>query len=137
MAPRNLRISNEALEQRVYGLEQGISNLDKRIDSDFASLRSDFANAINGINSKLDRAGDIRWIWGPLVGGAMLLLAVVGGLGTLSLNPVKENVASLEARHLRSEREGLERDVRTIELLLKTKERLDVMYGQLHPLQRP
>ncbi len=122
-----------ALDQRVLGLEGDVQALRHDLSSGIASLRSDFVSSFNQISTKIDNRDDRRWILGPAVGFLMFILAVVGGLGTLSLSPVKERVGELQAEMRATERDLIERDRRLWDHSLKMRSEFDFLRGQLSP----
>lgn len=125
-----------ALNQKVIGLESDVQALRHDMSAGLANLRSDFVSSFNQINAKLDNRADLKWLAAPAIAAMMFILAVVGGLGTLSLNPVKEDVARVRAELQTSERELLERDRRIWDQVLKTRSEFDFLRGQLSPLPR-
>lgn len=125
-----------ALNQKVIGLESDVQALRHDMSAGLANLRSDFVSSFNQINAKLDNRADLKWLAAPAIATMMFILAVVGGLGTLSLNPVKEDVARVRAELQSSERDLLERDRRIWDQVLKTRSEFDFLRGQLSPLPR-
>lgn len=125
-----------ALNQKVIGLESDVQALRHDMSAGLANLRSDFVSSFNQINAKLDNRADMKWLAAPAIAAMMFILAVVGGLGTLSLNPVKEDVARVRAELQSSERDLLERDRRIWDQVLKTRSEFDFLRGQLSPLPR-
>lgn len=118
---RNLGTANRdsliALDQRVGSLESGLATLGRNVDNRLNNLQSDFDNHFQILNDKLDKRDDRRWVWAPAVAIASLILLTIGGLGTLSIIPVKEDVGRIRME------------------LSETKTNLDYLRGQLHPLR--
>lgn len=129
------RDSLVVLDQRVRNLEQGISTHSRNVETRFTTLQADFDNHFQILNEKLDRREDRRWVWAPAIAIASLVLVTIGGLGTLSILPIKDDVirnrADLQALHT----DYIERDRRIWDHVLKTKAELDFFRGQLHPIK--
>ena len=90
-----------ALEQRVYGLEKGISDLAQNTAAQFAAQRQDttqqIANvekAIGSLGAKLDERGKPQWMLMVSIAGFML--AFVTAVGTLAYLPIKTTSDKLE-----------------------------------------
>jgi hypothetical protein len=127
-----------ALNQKVLGLESDVQNIGQRLDAGLANLRQDFVASFERINAKLDNRDDRRWIIAPAIGFMMLVLAIIGGLGTMSLGPVKEDVHRLREDALRlrgeatvTERDLIERDRRLWDFVLRQRSEFDFMRGQM------
>jgi hypothetical protein len=129
-----------ALDQRMIAVEDDV----KALNVGMQTLRAEFSDGLRGLYQKLDARDDRRWIVAPAIASMMLVLAVVGGLGTLSLNPVKTDLDRLRTevksgqRDDKDDRRDLaERDRRIWVEVLKTRSDLDYLRGQLNPLARP
>lgn len=124
-----------ALNQKVIGLEGDVQGLRQDMAAGLASLRTDFVASFERINSKLDARDDRKWAVAPAIAMMMLILAIIGGLGTLSLSPVKEDVARLRYETARTETELIDRDRRIWDFVLKNRSEFDFLRGQLMPLR--
>jgi hypothetical protein len=124
-----------ALNQKVIGLEGDVQALRHDMSAGIANLRHDVTAQFTQINTKLDSRGDIKWLAAPAIALAMLILAIVGGLGTLSLNPVKED--SIRVRHEleMTRRDAVETNRRQWDYISKMRSDFDFLRGQLTPLR--
>lgn len=125
-----------ALNQKVIGLEGDVQALRHDMSAGLASLRHDFSASFTQINTKLDSRGDIKWLAAPAIALAMLILAIVGGLGTLSLNPVKEDIIRVRHELETTRRDAVETNRRQWDYLSKMRSEFDFLRGQLNPLPR-
>lgn len=97
----NLNI--EAIEQRVYSTERQIREVADQMSSGFADLRRENAANIDKVTSAVsmlskDVAERNKVQWPVLTGFGVLILSILGGLGVLSLSPIKDNLAKSDAR---------------------------------------
>lgn len=138
--PRTMHEENKAnmaaLDQRVLGLEGDVQALRSDLSSGLSNLRTDFIASFNQINVKLDNRDDRKWLVAPAIAFMMLILAIIGGLGTLSLNPVREDVSRLRAETREADRDLTERDRRLWDAHLKMRTEFDFLRGQLSPIPR-
>jgi len=133
-SPPKFTVSLDALDERVHGLEGDVQALGARVDTSLASMRADINLSLERIYGKLDNRDDHRWMWGPIVGSMTLVLLFMGGLGTLSLAPLKEDVAALKVDLHRTQNDYIERDRRIWDSVIKHRSEFDYLRGQLHPM---
>jgi hypothetical protein len=126
------------LSTKVAGLEQDVQTLGLRIDGGLEALRRDVTSALRDITGKLDTRGEWKWMLAPAVTFMMFILALVGGLGTMAISPMKEDIMRLrdEAKYNREERAKAidkleERDRRLWDHHLKMRSEFDFLRGQL------
>jgi len=135
--------SFEALDARVLGLEDDVRNLDRKLDTGMASLRSDFAAAISGIHAKLDRQAQPQW--GVIYAGVGVLVAFLSVIGGLAYMPIREGLHEIRVAHANSVREAkqdrkdeveslVRRDQRIWDSVLKIQSQVDRLEAKVPPL---
>lgn len=126
-----------ALDQRVLGLEGDVQALRADLSSGLTALRGDFVASFNQISSKLDSRDDRKWMLAPAIGFMMFILTLVGGLGTMALLPIKDDVSRIRTEMTATERDLIDRDRRLWDHGLRMRSEFDFLRGQLSPLPRP
>lgn len=121
------RVSIEALDERVGGLEVDI----QKLDSSMIGLRTDMTTAIGGIHAKLDRQAQPQW--GVIWAGMGVLLLCLTTIGTLAYMPIRENQQELKRDKETAIQSLITRDQRIWDALLDVRRDVDRLVGSKPP----
>lgn len=126
------------VQQLGLRLDNGLNAIRKDVNSQLSTLADNFSTSMAGISDKIDKRDDRRWLWPVVVGASAVVLSAVVAVGSLSLGPVREDVAELK-RTLREEkaerkdgdRDLIERDRRLWDHAIRMRSEFDFLRGQL------